>query len=326
MIKKIILLVLAVIIVLAFVVKSEPKYIAYGVSFSKFHSDELRLDWKEVYLALLDDLKVRNLRLSAHWPNTEPQNGVFNFSELDFQMQEAQKRNVSVIFVVGRRAPGWPECHDPEWVKNHDVKFRNEELLDYIETTVNRYKKYDNIRYWQVENEPFLVQFARSHCGDLDREFLKQEIELVKKLDPQRPILLTDSGEFGTWYKAYQDGDVFGTSLYLYIWQHTIGPMRYPITPAFFVLKQKLINFFYGPKNAILIEMSTEPWLLQAIVDTPMPVLLDRMGLDKFNEMIKFSKKTGFEEQYLWGAEWWYWMKKQNHPEYWERARELFIR
>ena len=59
----------------------EVKEPVYGVSFSKFHSDELELNWKEVYLALLNDVKVRNFRFSAHWPLTEPEPGKYNFSE-----------------------------------------------------------------------------------------------------------------------------------------------------------------------------------------------------------------------------------------------------
>src|SRR3989338_4044696 len=87
----------------------------YGVSFSRFHADELKLDWKETYLALLDDLCVRNFRFSAHWPLTEPEKDKYNFSELDFQMSEAHSSGASVILAVGRRLPGWPECHIPDW-------------------------------------------------------------------------------------------------------------------------------------------------------------------------------------------------------------------
>lgn len=309
----------------SFILERPAKDIAYGASFSKFHSDELKLDWKKVYLALLDDLKIRNFRFSAHWPNTEPREGKFNFSELDFQMQEAQKRDASVIFAVGRRLPGWPECHEPDWIVGKDQEYINQRVLSYIQTTVNRYKGYENIRYWQVENEPFLGFFASSHCGNLDENFLKSEIALVKKLDPSRQVLVTDSGEFGTWYRAYQDGDVFGTSMYLYVWwRNFLGPIRYPITPLFFWAKKATVNVLYGQKPSILIELSAEPWLLQPIIDTQMSVILDRMGIDKFNNMIDFASKTGFHDQYLWGAEWWYWMKEQGHPEFWDRARQLF--
>jgi len=40
---------------------------------------------------------------------------------------------------------------------------------------------------------------------------------------------------------------------------------------------------------------------------------------------VEFAKKVGFPEIYLWGAEWWYWLKiTQNHPELWDTAKELF--
>lgn len=324
--KYIILLVILVLVALFFLWPSKPASdITYGVSFSKFHSDELGLDWKKTYIALLDDLKVRNFRFSAHWPGIEPLVGKYDFSVLDYQMEEADKRSASVILAVGRRLPGWPECHDPKWVEGKDISYRNAQLLEYITATVNHFKGYKNIKYWQVENEPFLGFFARSHCGELDEDFLKTEIELVRKLDPTRPVLVTDSGEFGKWIGAYFVGDVFGTSMYLYIWQQRIGPMRYPITPFFFKAKRSLVELLYPDKPSMLIELSMEPWLLQPIASTSNDVLLDRMGIDKLNEMIDFASRTGFHEQYLWGAEWWYWMKtKQNHPEFWDRAKSLF--
>lgn len=310
------------------------KDVFYGVSFSRFHSDELKLDWKEVYLAILNDLKVKKFRFSAHWHLTEPEQGKYNFEELDFQMKEAQRAGASVILAVGRRLPGWPECHVPEWVeKDHQelsadgvqlTDSGKDFLLKYVETVVNRYKSYDNILYWQVENEPYLAFFSRFRCGKLDEEFLKKEIDLVRSLDPSRPIIVTDSGEFGLWNKAYQSGDVFGTSMYLYIWNRTLGPLRYPITPGFFRIKRNLIEKLNDPKQAIVIELSAEPWLLQPIVETPIETLLERMGIDKFNEMIEFSSKTSFDTFYLWGAEWWYYMKGKDHPEFWQRASELF--
>lgn len=305
----------------------------YGASFSRFHTDELGLDWKETYLAILNDLGVRRFRFSAHWPLTEPEQDKYNFSELDFQIIEAQKSSASVILAVGRRLPGWPECHEPEWLKsessklkdeNEVKKYKQERLLKYIETVVNRYKDYDNIIYWQVENEPFLTGFSRSACGPLDKAFLQREINLVKKLD-SRLVLITDSGEFGDWFRAYSRGDIFGTSLYLYVWPRSVGfPLRYPITPAFFRIKQNLVRLFLGAKPSFIVELSAEPWLLQSIVDTSLETQFERMGIDKFNEMIDFSARTGFNDFYMWGAEWWYWLKLKGHSEHWERAKELF--
>lgn len=299
--------------------------IEYGVSFSRFHSDELKLNWRETYDAILNDLGVRKFRFSAHWPLTEPEKDEYNFAELDYQMNWARAKGASVILAVGRRLPGWPECHVPDWAKNLSPEEFEAELFEMIETVVNRYKDYDNLLYWQVENEAFLSYFARHVCGPLDKDTLDREIAFVKELDPDTPILVTDSGEFGLWLPAYKRGDVFGTSIYLYVWPGSIGrPIRYPVNPAFFKAKLNLTQLIYGKKPAIVIELSTEPWLLQPIVGTPIETQLDRMGIDKFNEMIDFWQKTSFNTAYLWGAEWWYWLTKQGHAEHWERAKEIF--
>src|SRR3989338_7552225 len=231
-----------------------PDQLEYGVSFSRFHSDELGLDWKETYNAILNDLGVKKFRFSAHWPLTEPEEGKFNFEELDFQIQEAEKRDATVILAVGRRLPGWPECHEPEWVEDET---RQEQILKYIETVVERYKDSPAIKYWQVENEPHLVYFSRSACGPFDKEFLLKEIELVRAVDSTRKILITDSGEFGTWHNAYREGDVFGTSIYLYLWHDKLGPFRYPITPGFFKIKKNLVRLVFGEKEIMAIEISS---------------------------------------------------------------------
>ena len=309
------------------------KNFTYGVSFSRFHADELGLDWKETYLAILNDLKVKHFRFSAHWPMVEPEEGKYNFQELDFQIKEAQKAGASVILAIGRRLPGWPECHEPEWLSRQLLtindqqtaeKYKQERILKYVEAVINRYKDYDNIIYWQVENEPFLTFFSRSACGKLNKDFLKKEIAFVKSIDPKRPILITDSGELGTWFQAYNSGDIFGTSMYLYVWNRVIGPFRYPIRPSFFRIKQNIAKLLLGNKPSIVIELSAEPWLLQPIADAPIEIQLQRMDLNKFMEMTKFSSQTGFDTFYFWGVEWWYWLKiKGSHDEIWNQAQKI---
>ena len=302
-----------------------PSKITYGVSFSKLHADELGLKWKDVFIATLDDLKIKNFRLSAHWPETEPEKDVYDFNALDFQMNEARSRDVKVILAVGRRLPGWPECHDPNWATNLSKEQKQVELLKYIEEVVKRYKDYPNLEFWQVENEPFLVHYATGSCGDFfDKDFFDKEIALVRSLDPDTKIFLTDSGELSLWFQAYNRADTFGTSVYLYVWNHTLGPIKYPITPVFFRIKHNLIDLFFPKKPAIISELSAEPWLLQPISETPIEIQLSRMDLNKFNNIIEFASQTGFDTQYLWGVEWWYYIKGKGHPEFWNRAKELY--
>lgn len=304
--------------------KQVPERIVYGVSFNTPYAQELGLDSREVYLAILDELGVRHLRLAAHWNMVEPQKDTFDFTELDFQLAEAEKRGAEVIFGVGRRLPRWPECHVPSWAKDLAWEEQKEEIRSYIKEVVERYKNYPSIAYWQVENEPYLGVFASEHCGELDEAFFKEEIELVRSLDGTRPILVTDSGNLGTWQGAYRAGDAFGTSVYVYFWNPEFGQFKTVLPPAFYRAKENVMELFYGEKKTFLIELSAEPWLLEPVTNVPLSTQYSRMDVEKFEEILAYAKKTRFDTQYLWGAEWWYWLHKQGESHMWDRAKALY--
>ncbi|PIW91498.1 MAG: hypothetical protein COZ90_00545, partial [Candidatus Nealsonbacteria bacterium CG_4_8_14_3_um_filter_37_36] len=69
--KKILLGVLLFLLIFAgylFIGEPPPaKEITWGVNFSQKHTENLGLNWRETYLALLDDLGVRNIKLITHW-------------------------------------------------------------------------------------------------------------------------------------------------------------------------------------------------------------------------------------------------------------------
>ena len=48
------------------------------------------------------------------------------------------------------------------------------------------------------------------------------------------------------------------------------------------------------------------------------------MDIAKFNEIISIAQKTGFDTFYLWGAEWWYWLKLHGDASLWNRAVDLY--
>lgn len=320
------LIILSVLIVLlAFLLhKPAPAHITYGVSFNTLYAHELGLDARETYLAILDELGVRDLRLSAHWNMVEPARDTFDFTELDFELQEAQKRGAEVIFGVGRRLPRWPECHVPPWASNLSWDEQKEEIRAYLTEVINRYKTYPAITYWQVENEPYLGVFANEQCGDLDEDFLKEEIELVRSLDGTRPILVTDSGNLGTWVGAYRAGDAFGTSVYVYFWNPDLGQFKTVLPASFYRAKENILRLFFGKKKTFLIELAAEPWLLEPVTNVSLETQYSRMDVTKFEEVLMYAKKTRFDVQYLWGAEWWYWLHTQGESGMWERAQRLY--
>lgn len=330
MLKKVIISFLILLLVfsgLIFVLIQQPipEEITYGMSFNTLYARELGLDWQETYDAILDDLGVRQLRLAAHWPMIEPTPGKYNFVELDYQIAKAEAVGTEVILAVGRRLPRWPECHTPTWAANLSITARNEAQINYMTTVVNRYKNSPAIKYWQVENEPFLSAFAFEHCGELDEEFLDKEIALVRSLDNSRPLIVTDSGNLGTWHGAFSRGDIFGTSVYVYFWNPEIGQFKTFLPPWFYRLKSQVMSLIYSNKPTYLIELSAEPWLIEPITEVPIAVQLSRMDIEKFNEILEYAKATRFDHQYLWGAEWWYWLKLKGEAEFWNRGKELFL-
>lgn len=297
----------------------------YGVSFNTVYARELGLNWKEVYDSLFDDLHIQKVRLAAHWNMVEPKDGEYNFSEMDYQVQKAQENNVEIIFAAGKRLPRWPECHVPDWALNLSKEEQEEKILEYIASVVNRYKTYDMISTWQVENEAFLSVYATSHCYNFDKEFLNKEIALVKSLDQKnRPILITDSGELSTWRKSFFAGDIFGTTMYVYSWNKVIGEFRNPFLPGFYSFRENIWQFFGNKKETIIAELALEPWLDKPVIHEKTEIQIRRMSPEKFDTVIEFAKRTGMKTQYLWGAEWWYYMKLQGEDWYWNRAEELF--
>lgn len=318
-------LILLIVVALYFLAqKPVPQSITYGMSFNTMYARELGLDWKQTYDAIIDDLKVRHFRLAAHWPMIEPEQNVYNFSELDYQIKRAEETQSTVVLAVGRRLPRWPECHVPSWARNISLEERNRAQIAYMETVINRYKGSPAVTVWQIENEPFLGVFAFDHCGELDTDFLDKEIALARSLDGTRPILVTDSGNLGTWYGAYSRGDMFGTSVYVHFWNPELGQFRTYLSPWFYRAKDNVMALLYGRKTSMLIELSAEPWLLEPVVDVPLETQFTRMNLEKFEDILHYAKDTRYEQQYLWGAEWWYWLMLQNHPEMWNRGKELY--
>ncbi|MDA8597198.1 beta-galactosidase [Candidatus Pacebacteria bacterium] len=313
-----------VVLVAALAYKPKPEQITYGMSFNTLYARELGLDWRVTYDAILNDLGVRHLRLAAHWPMIEPAKDRFNYAELDYQIARAAEVDAEVILAVGRRLPRWPECHVPKWAEGLTWDQQKEEIKAQITETIERYKDEAVITHWQVENEPYLEVFAKAHCGEFDEDFLEEEIALVRSLDPTRPVLVTDSGNLGLWTGAYKNGDAFGTSVYVHFWNPELGQFRTVLPPWFYRAKENLISLIYGEKDTMLIELSAEPWLLEPIVDVPLEVQYTRMDIDKFNDILDYAEATRYDRQYLWGAEWWYWLNQQGERAMWERGVELF--
>jgi len=291
-----------------------------GVTFSSRYASDIGLDWKENYIAMLDDLKVRRVRIPVYWDLVEKEKNQYDFSDIDWQLEEASKRNAQIILVIGQKVPRWPECFVPEWVSGDDE--RKKELIEFLKIAVKRYQNNETVKYWQVENEPFL-DFGI--CPTLDVDLLDQELKTVRQIDNSRQVIVTDSGELSTWIPAAKRADVFGTTMYRNVYKEGWGYYIYPIGPRFFLIKKWIIEHFAHQKNSMVIELQGEPWVAGWTTNQPVEEQFKSMNETKLVNNIEYAQKSGFKEIYIWGVEWWYWLKQnQNNPILWDTAKSEF--
>jgi hypothetical protein len=334
--KMISLIILIVLILLAIIIcyfyignPKKAEKITWGVDFSQMQTEILGLNWKEAYLAILGDLGAKNIKLHTQWDWVEGIKDNYYFDDIDWQIKKAEDVNAKIIYVVGIKTGRWPECHEPEWTSGILKEEQQEQALEYIKQTILRYKDSPAIAYWQVENEPFF-NFGKCPLWYYDGgKFLQKEIELVKSLDPDKKIIISDSGEQSFWTKAGKMGDIVGVTTYRKVWFRVTDKIGFYydffLRPIFYARKAEIIKKLYN-KDVIGIELQAEPWTRTPYIDATVEEQTKTMNIIQFTKNVEYAKATGIDTFYLWGVEWWYWMKAtQNQPEIWNEAQKLFV-
>lgn len=303
--------------------------ILWGVNFSESQAIYLGLDPEETYSAIINELGAKYIKLHINWNATEPINDEFDFYSLDRQVNEAEDNDVKLTLVIGMKTGRWPECHTPAWFENVSEDKRQEEIVTYVQTIVERYKHSEAIQYWQIENEPFL-EFGTcpTYYYDTNQELLEAEVAAVRALDPYRKIIISESGELSDWTSAAKLADIVGVTMYRSSWnatQETFGVNPYSfLTPQFYSAKAEIIKRYYK-KPVISIELQAEPWTAKPLAESSLEVQAMSMNPELFQENIEFAKQAKLGAYYFWGAEWWYWMKTvHDQPEIWDAATAVF--
>ncbi len=303
----------------------EPGDITWGVSFFPRQAQDLGLDWREVYIALLDDMQVKRLRLAVPWKEVERVQGEYDFSDINWMLDEAEKRGAAVTLNVGRKLMRWPECHDPGWIYGIPHEELDRLVLEFLEASVNELKRHENIVLWQVENEPLFL-FGECYGHKPTKALFRAEVALVRSLDG-RPIATTDSGELGGWLSLSRSVDRLGVSLYRVTDNPLFGRFYYPLRPGFYQ-KRAALTHTLNPNltGVFLSELQLEPWTLIPLPLTPLSDQFESMNYSRTLTTVDFARKTGFSEIYLWGVEWWYWLKEeQRDSRFWDLGRQLML-
>jgi hypothetical protein len=293
----------------------------FGVSFSVKQARNLGVDWKANYLALLDDLQFKHLRLMTYWDESESIRDNFDFTDLDWQMDQAAQRGVKVTLGAGLRQPRWPECHQPDWATQLSGHEWKQALYAYMEIATNRYKVHPALESWQLENEAVNDWFGT--CDRPDRVRLLEEFDLMKQWDPYHPILMSLSDQHGLPINApHPDG--YGFSVYRLVWNDKFPPngyMYYP-TPVWYHRARAAIIEFMHNKPTFIHELQMEPWGQQDFKNLSIPEQNKSMSIKQIPKSFKFARQIGMRDIYLWGGEWWYWRKVNGDPSVWDTVKQ----
>ena len=74
----------------------------------------------------------------------------------------------------------------------------------------------------------------------------------------------------------------------------------------------------------IVIELQGEPWYEKMNYQISIKEQYELMDPETFKDNINYAKKSGFDTFYLWGVEWWYWLKKEGDSRIWDFTKTLF--
>ncbi len=283
-----------------------------GTSFSVKYARELGINWQDAYLALLDDIGIKYLRLMSYWDEYEKTNDQFNFADLDWQMNEAAKRGVKVSLAVGLRQPRWPECHFPDWARKMTPDQWQPELMQYIETVVKRYRNHPALSSYQLENEALNQWFGECfvHQRDELKRRLTDEVNLIKRLDKAHPVYMSLSDQHGL-PLGEPTPDRYGYSVYRIVYNSQIvkGYFIYPTPIWYHRMRGWLIKTIKHRGDIFIHELQLEPWGPGATTQLPIPEQDRSMSVKQMYKNVDFARQIGYKEVYLWGSEWWYWRK-----------------
>ena len=295
----------------------------YGVTFSRTYAEDLGLDPNEVLLATLNDLEIKRLRIPAYWAFLEPRQDWWDFSSLDRQIDTIEKNDGKIILAIGEKAPRWPECWAPDWWKRLPREEQKERTLLYLETVVTRYRDRSSIIAWQVENEP---HFKYGDCPRPDLGFFKEEVKHVKKADPTRPVMTTDSGELSLWVTFGKSIDALGISTYRVVQNPLIGTWHYWFIPPYTYARKAALVSAFRPDNIYVSEFQMEPWSNKPLPETPLSDQMRTFNLEQMQKNLWYAERMRISPVDFWGVEWWYWMKENNRPEFWNEMKKFLTK
>lgn len=323
-----------------------------GLSFRPRQAEDLGLDVRDTLAALLP-YPFEVIRLSAYWDQMEPESGAFDTSELDWQLEEAERAGKEIILCLGPvKSFGYPEYFVPSNRLDEPLpegrlvdRRSHPELLDAVKEQltrlVRRYRDRPSIRAWQVEHEP-ADPLGMEHSWRLADSFIREEVQAVRDADPSRPILMNGFLPTSTavlaqqWWRTRDQGDsmvaaqeladIVGIDFYPRHAVTSLGRWSIYMNGANGLLpalqRRRLLAWGNARGRELMVtEGQAEPW--ESITIPPSPdgrtsysCPPERL-IENYNECIRWTGPRRTLSAYLfWGAEYWVMRQQQGDPRY----------
>lgn len=312
-----------------------------GTTFSQLQCRYLELDYRAAFRQICT-LGFDRIRLCCYWNELEPQENQFDFTTLDWLLEECDRHNIAVILAVGMKVPRYPEFHFPDWLSDRYETGRGKTPLDqrspavaehtlrFIEAVVQHTRQAAAIQYWQIENEPFTrLEIAGGRF--LSAEFIRQEVELIRQLTPDHKLLLTgsialpfaDAPEDETALQAcIAMADAVGINVYSKVPLEQTAYYLEP-QPAFWqTLQRWQTQIQQQGKETWIAEAQAEPWEPHQLVATKgifHPSSSPQQTVDLVQQLVDLD----YQNILLWGCEYWYWHQQQGRSFWWDRMQQM---
>jgi hypothetical protein len=298
-----------------------------GISFRPRQVEAFGLDGPATLDRLLS-FPFELIRLAAYWNRIEPREGVFDTSELDWQLEAAESSGKQVILSVGAvKNFGYPEFFVPPHhlgrplTEGELVRPATHERLmaaarSFISRIVTRYRNRSSIVAWQLEHEA-VDPLGVEHSWRLSEDFVKSELEALKEADPDRPVMMNGFlpmaavVRLNQWWRTRDQGDSLAVASRLadivgidYYPRHallSVGPRTLYVDGG-----HKRVRVPGPGKRLMISEGQAEPWETKTTPPNPSSREMFSCGPHHLIENFNMAMATLNLKAYLfWGAEYW---------------------
>jgi hypothetical protein len=322
-----------------------------GISFRPLQAQAYGLEIRQTLSKLLE-YPIQMVRLGAYWNRIEPNEGVFETSELDWQIDAVERAGAKIILCVGAlKTFGFPEYFIPQHYMPKPfadgtliTSTTQPGLLDaaknFVSMIVSRYKERESIVAWQLENEP-ADPLTFAHYWRVSTEFVKQELGALRACDPIKPVMINggfipslsiriakawqtrDQGDSLALAKAM--GDIIGVDYYPRFAISSIASKNIYIDSTGVPWEQgnrdSLAQWAQSHEKKFMVtESQSEPWELTIIPPNPPHHALysctPQNLIENYNTWANCAKCQPLYSYLFWGAEYWVLRWKSGDQQY----------